>query len=467
MSARLNVLRLRRGRIVGAGLIAVMLFLVFGFVFITDEPLVIQVTDEVDFQVCPPYCDEAFFEIPLPEFDVPIEITFRPIITTTDSNGVEDVTRGELTFLQAISGLEIIQVGVPDKTFDNGNLKIELEFDTGNIFPMEIFLVKPKLDTVTIESGGTFLSQFTIPPKEKQKRFAEGGDVITVIGLETVTPDCTLQLPCIIGTSTGGIFTISIFDSPIGAFPEGESITTNFILTELEVNISEDIDVGIGLPDPIIFPLPERIDPPLQTQDDPFVELLSVVQGDSPPTRIEPVNFKLAEPTQIYSITFSNVAVATEVIIEQQILNATEVVVEEIIVEDIPNNPCPDVKFDSISYLFPTTEISGTTALWDKTVEGFDIINVDVRNNRNCDLDIAIGSKWRSITGEVFVSDISQINILTNQTLPFRSLPFDSDTACAGFSCAGQEIQWCFFGQVSTTDPIEIIDEFCGKKFYR
>jgi len=458
MSARLNVLRLRRGRIVGAGLITVMLFLVFGFVFITDEPLVIQVTDEVDLMICPPYCDEAFLEIPLPEFDVPIEITFRPIITTTDSNGVEDVTRGELTFLQAISGLEIIQVGVPDKTFDNGNLKIELEFDTGNIFPMEIFVVKPKLDTVTIESGGTFLSQFTIPPKEKQKRFAEGGDVITVIGLETVTPDCTLQLPCIIGTSTGGIFTISIFDSPIGAFPEGESITTNFILTELEVNISEDISIGISPIELENIPIP---------QPEPFVELLSVVQGDMTQTRIEPVNFKLAEPTQIYSITLSNVAVATEVIIEQQILNATEVVVEEIIVEDVPNNPCPDVKFDSISYLFPTTEISGTTALWDKTAEGFDIINVDVRNNRNCDLDIAIGSKWRSITGEVFVSDISQINILTNQTLPFRSLPFDSDTACAGFSCAGQEIQWCFFGQVSTTDPIEIIDEFCGKKFYR
>jgi len=467
MSARLNVLRLRRGRIVGAGLIAVMLFLVFGFVFITDEPLVIQVTDEVDLMICPPYCDEAFLEIPLPEFDVPIEITFRPIITTTDSNGVEDVIRGELTFLQAISGLEIIQVGVPDKTFDNGNLKIELEFDTGNIFPMEIFLVKPSLDTVTIESGGTFLSQFTIPPKEKQKRFAEGGDVITVIGLETVTPDCTLQLPCIIGTSTGGIFTISIFDSPIGAIPQGETITTNFILTKLEVNISEDIDVGIGLPDPIIFPLPEPFDPPLQTQDDPFVELLSVLQGDSPQPRIEPVNFELAEPVQIYSVTFANVQFISEPFIVEQTVNATEVVIEEVIVEDIPNTPCFETKFDSISYLFPTVEISGTDDFWGTTAEGLDQNSVDVRNNRNCDLGIALGSKWVSATGEIFISDLEDITILTNATIPFKSVVFDSNDGCGGFACAGLKVTSCFIGHVSTTDPIEVIDDFCGNKFFR
>jgi hypothetical protein len=455
MSARLNVLRLRRGRTVGAGMIGIMTFLILGFVFLTDEPLIIEITEEIDLTVCPPYCDEALpFLIPIPEFDVPIEITFRPIITTTDSNGVEDVIRGELTFLQAISGLEIIQVGVPDKTFDNGNLKIELEFDTGNIFPMEIFLVKPKLDTVTIESGGTFLSQFTVPPKTSQ-----GTDVITVIGLETVTPDCTLELPCIIGTSTEGIFTITIFDSPIGEFPQGESITTNFILTDLEINISEDIAVGIS-------PIEGAIPVP---QPEPLPELLSIALSEEPQTRIEPVNFELAEPSQIYSVTFSSVALATEVvtIIEEQTVNATEVVVEETITEDVPNNPCPDVKFDSVSFLFPTNEISETTSILNQTPEGLDFANVDLRNNRNCDLDVAIGSKWRSVTGEEFVSDISDINILTNQTIPFTSIPFDGTIGCDGFACTGQEIQFCFFGQVSTTDPVEIIDEFCGKKFFR
>jgi len=478
MSARRrDTLRLIRSRTTGIILIGVMSFLILGFVFVVDEPtqIVIQAenpaTPEVEeIAITLPTIEEIFdLEVPIPDFNIPIEISFTPIITTTDSNGIEDVARGETTFLQALKGLEIIQVGVPDKTFDNGNLKIELEFDTGNIFPMEIFVVKPKLDTVTIESGSTFLSQFTIPPKEKQKRFAEGGDVITVIGLEIPTPDCTLELPCIIGTSTGGIFTISIFDSPIGALPQGESITSNFILTDLEVNISEDISLFIDDPpilEDILPTLPPE--PPLQTQEEPFPDLLSIVTGDTETqTRIEPVNFALVEPTQIYSVTFSNVALATEVIIEEQILNVTEVVVEEIIVEDVPNNPCPDVKFDSISYLFPSNEVSGTTALWDKTVEGFDIINVDVRNNRNCDLDIAIGSKWRAVTGQVFTSDISQINILTNQTIPFRSIAFDSDSDCAGFTCAGQEVQWCFFGQVSTTDPVEIIDEFCGKKFFR
>ncbi len=468
MSARLNVLRLRRGRTVGIGLLAVMGFLIFGFVFLVNEPLIIEVTEDFDLEICPPYCDEAFLEIPIPEFDVPIEITFRPIITTTDSNGVEDVIRGELTFLQAISGLTVIQVGVPEKTFENGNLKIELEFETGNIFSREIFGVKP---AVSIIGNDGIPIPTIIPSKEKQTPRLEGGSVISVIGLEIAIPDCNVELPCIIGGTSDGIFTINIFDSAIlegqqrgvSGFVDPNVIGQqkfDFILTTLEVNIQDDFAVGIGLPDLISFPLPE----PLPVSD-PLPELLSIVLPEDTQTRIEPAEFVLAESVQIYSVTFANVELATELIMHS--VNATEVVIEEVIVEDIPNSPCPDVKFDSISYLYPTDEISGTTTILNQTPEDFDFANVDVRNNRNCDLDIAIGSKWRSTTGEVFVSDISQINILTNQTIPFRSLPFDSNTACAGFTCSGQEIEWCFFGQVSTTDPIEIIDEFCGKKFYR
>jgi len=423
-----------------------------------DDPVTPTINEEIVIELPP--IEEVFdLAVPIPEFDVPIEISFTPIITITDSLGVEDVVRGETTFLQALTGLDIIQVGIPDKTFDNGKLKIELEFDTGNIFSREIFLVKPSLDVVTIESGGTFTNTFAVPPKTSQ-----GTDVISVIGIETQTPDCSLELPCIIGTSTGGIFTINIFESPIGDIPQGESITTNFILTQLDVNISEDIPVGIPELDPT--PMPVIVDPPLQEEPLLIVEVFQPIIPQDTQTRIEPVNFALVGSTQIYSVTFANVDLIVELV--EQMVNTTEIVVEEIIVEDIPNNPCPDVKFDSISFLFPTNEISGTTALWDKTpVDFFDIINIDIRNNRNCDLDIAIGSKWRAVTGQLFISDIAQINILTNQTIPFRSIAFDASLDCGVGSCSGLEIQWCFFGQVSTTDPVEIINEFCGKKFFR
>jgi len=464
MSARLNVLRLRRGRTVGAGMLGVMLFLILGFVFLTDEPLVIQVTEEIDLTICPPYCDEALpFLIPIPEFDVPIEITFRTIITTTDSNGIEDVIRGELTFLQAISGLTVIQVGVPEKTFENGNLKIELEFDTGNIFPQEIFLVKP---AVSIVGNDGISTPTIIPSKEKQTPRLEGGNVITVAGLEVTIPNCNVELPCIIGGTSNGIFTINIFDSAIlegqqrgvSGFVDPNVIEQqkfDFILTELEVNISEDIAIGISPIELENIPIPQPV---------PLPELFSIVLPEDTQTRIEPVEFILAEPVQIYSVTFANVDLVTE--LTMQSVNATEVVIEEIITEDVPNITCPSVEFDSISFLFPTNEISGTTSLWDKTADGSDKINVDLRNNRNCDLQIAIDSQWRAVTGEVFVTQISGITILTNQTVPLTSQPFDGNADCNG-SCAGQEVQFCFFGQVSETDETEIVDEFCGKKFFR
>lgn len=484
MSAkRRDQFRLIRSRTTGIILIGVMSFLILGFVFVVDEPTQIVIraenpaTPEVDeVTITLPTVEQIFdLEVPIPEFDVPIEISLTPIITTTDDNGVEDVIRGELTFLQAITGLTVIQVGVPEKTFENGNLKIELEFDTGRIFFNEIFIVKP---AVVIVKNDVVQIPTIIPSKEKQTPRLEGGNVISVIGLEVAIPDCNVELPCIIGTSTDGIFTINVFDSAISGFVDPTPNTVqkfDFILTQLEVNISEDIELFIVDP-PFLIAMPFvdsdidiGFDQPLQTREE-FLNgeqgsILDAILPKDTQTRIEPVDFILTQPIQLYSVTFANVDLITELV--EQNVNTTEIVVEEIIVEDVPNSPCLDVKFDSISYLFPSNEVSGTTALWDKTVEGFEIINVDVRNNRNCDLDIAIGSKWRSATGQIFISDIFQINILTNQTIPFRSIPFDSNTACAGFACAGQEISWCFFGQVSTTDPVEIIDEFCGKKFYR
>jgi hypothetical protein len=456
-----NVLRLRRGRTVGLGLIVIMGFLLFGFVFLVDEPTQIVIVPDDPFTPedeeivieLPPIDDFLDFEVPIPQFD-PIEISLTPIITTTDSLGVEDVVRGETTFLQAF-GLDLIQVGVPDKTFDNGNIKIELEFDTGNIFPMEIFFVKPSLDVVTIESGGTFTNTFAVPPKTSQ-----GTDVITVIGIQAQTPDCTLELPCIIGTSTGGIFTINIFESPIGDIPLGESITTNFILTQLDVNISEDKVVGIE--DPALLPTP------LPSLPLAITEAIIPIDTD---TRIEPVNFILTQPTQLYSVTFANEDLVIELV--EQIVNATEIVVEEVVTEDIPFVPCPlPVKTDSISILFPSIGVSGTSALWDKILiddKLHDIINVDIRNNRNCDLTLAVGSQWQRVTGEIFKSDIETFIVSTNSTQPFSSIPFDGSVDCgtpAG-NCAGLEIQWCFIAKATVDDVTEIVDPFCGKKFYR
>ncbi len=458
-----NVLRLRRGRTVGLGLIVIMGFLLFGFVFLVDEPTQIVIVPDDPFTpedeeivIELPPIEEIFdLEVPIPTFD-PIQISLTPIITTTDSLGVEDVIRGETTFLQAITGLDIIQVGGgTDKTFDNGNIKIELEFDTGNIFPMEIFLVKPSLDVVTIESGGKFLSVFTVPPKTSQ-----GTDVISVIGIESQTPDCTLELPCIIGTSTGGIFTINIFDSPIGAFPLGETITTNFILTQLNVNISEDQLVGIEDPELLPTPMPSLT-----------LDILQPIIPQDTQTRIEPVNFKLSEPTQIYSVTFANVDLIVELV--EQTVNATEIVVEEVVTEDTPFVPCPlPVKTDSISILFPSIGISGTSDLWDKiTIDEkvHDIINVDIRNNRNCDLTLAVGSQWQRVNGEILKSDIETFLVPTNSTQPFASIPFDGNVDCLSGSgtCSGQEITWCFIAKATVDDVTEIVPQFCGKKFYR
>lgn len=436
------------------------------FVFI-DEPTQYQIQpddpvtpeDEEVVIELPPIEEIIGLEVPIPEIDDPIEISLTPIITLTDSIGGEDVIRGETTFLQALTGLSIIQVGGgTDKTFDNGNIKIELEFDTGNIFPMEIFIVKPSLETISIESGGKFLSVFTVPPKSSQ-----GTDVISVIGIEAQTPDCTLELPCIIGTPTGGIFTINIFDSPIGAFPLGETITTNFILTKLEVNISEDKPEFATQLDPTPMPvvIVEEETPVELTVNEFFPQIPQDTQ-----TRIDPVDFVLAEPTQIYSVTFANVDLVVELV--EQTVNATEIVVEEVVTEDTPFIACPlPVKLDSISFLFPSIDVSGTNEFWNKTPEGFDIVKTEVRNNRNCELTLAIGSEWKRVTGAIYKSDIETFLVPTNGTIPFSSIPFDPTIDCNSGSCSGQEIRLCFVAKATVDDVIEIVEPFCGKKFYR
>ena len=154
------------------------------------------------------------------------------------------------------------------------------------------------------------------------------------------------------------------------------------------------------------------------------------------------------------------------------IINETDpIIVEEVIPEeDTAFLPCPSVETDSISILFPSLGVSLTTALWDKIIidgKSHDIINVDIRNNRNCDITLAVGSQWQRVTGQIFKSDIEEFTVVTNGTKPFSSIPFDGTIDCNAGSCAGQEIQWCFIAKATVDDVTEIVDPFCGKKFYR
>jgi len=401
----INRNRLIRSRTTGVILIGIMAFLVFGILFIApDEPTQIQIQaddpatpEDEEIVLDIPTIDQIIgLEVPIPEFE-PREISITPVITTTDDNGVADVMRGETSFLQALTGFTITQVGDPDKTFDNGRLKIEIEVDVQN--------------------------------PEATNRISTDHLLFTVFNDDLTTKALTVGIPTG-GNLVNGTFLAKLFDARIDQIvkEDGES-KFDFILERFNVAF-----------------LPESID---------TIPFSLIITPD----------FGLVNATQIYSVTFNQSP--TEIIIETQEVNGTDIVIVEEVIEDIPNVPCLDVKFDSVSFLSPTVEVSGTNNFFTGTPEGLDQTHIDVRNNRNCDLDIALGSKWVSTTGEVFISDLEDITILTNATIPFKSILFDSTDGCAGFKCAGLKVTSCFIGQVSTTNPIEIIDQLCGNKFFR
>jgi len=409
-----NVLRLRRGRTVGLALIVIMGFLLFGFVFLVDEPTQIVIVpddpftpedEEIVIEI-PPI--DLPFEIPIPLFE-PKEIRITPIITTTDDLGVEEVIFGETTFLSQFTGFEITKVGSPDQTFDNGNLKIEISVGTecdipqgsGQACPTPVIAIDSLLSTIFDDDPATkALVAFPASPA--------------------------------IGRVEAQTFVTKIFDARIDQLvtKDGES-KFDFILDRFSVS----------------FP--------------PELQSASLI--------ITP-DFILANSTQIYSVTFNR---GVQTTIDEQVVNGSDIVIVEEVTEDTPFVPCPlPVKDDSISILFPSIGVSGTSALWDKIlIDGklHDIINVDIRNNRNCDLTLAVGSQWQRVTGEIFRSDIETFIVPTNSTQPFSSIPFDGSVDCgtpAG-NCAGLEIQWCFIAKATVDDVTEIVDPFCGKKFYR
>jgi len=470
MSARLNVLRLRRGRTVGVGLLAVMGFLIFGFVFLVNEPLIIEVTDDFDLEICPPYCDEAYLEIPLPEFDVrTMEVT--PIITTIDDLGNSVTTRGETTFLQQITGFSVTIAGDLTKTFDNGKLIIELELLT-DLLTDESITVLGSLESVeTSEFGGNtgtiaftdggitregiFVAEILNIRIDQLVPLAKGtyhyDMVITDINVDFDNIEFSNEQPFTIYSVDFVNADPRLFE----IFPLPIPIDNGFEFPDpIGIDPCESLDFVIENPDicgDFAIPLPE----PLPEQILPFCdpEILDLTGICAPP------DSSPADPVPCGNCDI--------MIIQEEIPQIPDDTIVEDVVPDIPNTPCFETKFDSISYLFPTVEISGTNNFWGTTPEGLDQNSADVRNNRNCDLDIALGSKWVSTTGEIFISDLEDITILTNATIPFKSVVFDSNDGCGGFACAGLKVTSCFIGHVSTTDPVEVIDDFCGNKFFR
>jgi len=423
-----NVLRLRRGRTVGLGLIVIMGFLLFGFVFLVDEPTQIVIVpddpltpeDEEIVIELPPIEDIIDLEVPIPDFE-PRTISMTPLITTTDDLGVSTTIRGETTFFEGLLGLDITLTGVEGQTFDDGRLQIELEFVT---------------DTTTdgIISVIGELEVFSPATSE----VPEGQAVIQVCPPRCGNILLTTDQFSDSGQTVGGIFVTQIYNDRIDSLVSQNQLDGSYLarfqLSELNIGFDNQQFV-------------------LTTTEEEQVT-------------------QVTEPLVIYELAYT-ISGFNQIVIDEQTIpmNATEAPIEEVVTEDTPFVPCPlPVKTDSISILFPSIGVSGTSALWDKILidgKSHDIINVDIRNNRNCELTLAVGSQWQRVTGEIFKSDIETFLVPTNSTQPFASIPFDGSIDCNAGSCAGQEIQWCFIAKATVDDVTEVVDPFCGKKFYR
>lgn len=409
-----------RARVAGI----IVLIMAFGLIFFFgfNEPTAIAINDETDVIICPPICDEPFLEIPIPTFEGDtIEMT--PIITVVDDTGFETSIRGETTLLQRLVGLEIVSISIGERSYKNGNLFIDLELNarTGDELQTEQQIMLKG----TIQSVEQNLSDLDVPENSVNVPFATQG------------------------STTAGILVSRILDTRIDALVPNQSGTFSydFLLLDLTLDVKR-----------------------VSSQDTPTQFVLPTIDVQCVTTPCPP----LTNPVLLGTATFDATSLTIEAPIDDPliIINETEpIIVEEVIPEeDTPFLPCPSVEDDSISILFPSLGVSLTTALWDKIIidgKSHDIINVDIRNNRNCDITLAVGSQWQRVTGQIFKSDIEEFTVVTNGTKPFSSIPFDGTIDCNAGSCAGQEIQWCFIAKATVDDVTEIVDPFCGKKFYR
>jgi hypothetical protein len=421
-----------RARVAGIIVLVMAFGLIFFFGF--NEPTAIAINDETDVIICPPICDEPFFEIPIPTFEGDtIEMT--PIITVVDDTGFESSVRGETTILQSFLGLNIAEITVGERVYSNGKLFIDLELNanTGD----ELQVEKQIRVTGTLQSVETNLSDLDVPENSVDVSFS------------------------VLGGTTAGIQVTRILDTRIDALVPDETGTFsyNFLLLDLTLeveplrdpNIAIDTSIGATFPTPSLFTLPTTV--------------VQCITAPCPP---------LTNPVLLGTATFESrlpemiLAPPDDSIIIIPVTDPIPIV--EVIEEDTPFLPCPSVETDSISILFPSLGVSLTTALWDKIIidgKSHDIINVDIRNNRNCDITLAVGSQWQRVTGQIFKSEIEEFTVVTNGTKPFSSIPFDGTIDCNAGSCGGLEIQWCFIAKATVDDVTEIVDPFCGKKFYR
>jgi len=416
-----------RARTAGIIVLAMAFGLVFFFAF--NEPTAIAINDETDIIICPPICDEPFLEIPVPTFKGDtIEMT--PIITVVDDMGFETSVRGETTVLQRFLGLNIAEITIGERIYSNGKLFIDLEFNT---LPTDELDVEQQIRvTGTLQSVETKLSDLDVPENSVDVPFS------------------------VLGGTTAGIQVSRILDTRIDALVPDETGTFsyNFLLLDLTLVVHDltPINVGGGS-EGTLFTLPTTV---VQCVTAPCPPLTN-------PILLGTATFESRLPDMIFSPPDDPII----------IINETQPIpIVEVIEEDIPFVPCPSVETDSITFLFPSVGVSGTSALWDKIlIDGKlnDIINVDIRNNRNCDITLAVGSQWQRVTGQIFRSAIEEFTVVTNGTKPFSSIPFDGTVDCgtpAG-NCGGLEIQWCFIAKATVDDVTEIVDPFCGKKFYR
>jgi len=301
-----------------AGIIVLVMAFALVFFFAFNEPTAVAINDQTDVIICPPICDEPFFQIPIPTFEGDtIEMT--PIITVVDDIGFETSIRGETTILQRFVGLEVVSISIGERSYKNGNLFIDLEFNTNT--GDELQVEQQILVTGTLQSVETKLSDLDVPENSVDISFS------------------------VLGGTTAGIQVSRILDTRIDALVPNQSGTFsyNFFLLDLTLevepfrdpNIAIDTSIGATFEPPRLFTLPTTV--------------VQCVTAPCPP---------LTNPILLGTATFDATIATIESPIDDPIIiiNETDPIpIVEVIEEDIPFVPCPSVETDSITFLFPSS----------------------------------------------------------------------------------------------------------------
>lgn len=360
-----NTARLVRSRTTGAVMLGIFTFLIIAFLFGFNEP-----TQIGDIPICPPFCDEPFsdavgFDTKVPTFDERT-IAITPIITLTNDDGQDTTFSGKTTFFTpfAISTPEAVG------TFDDGRLKIDLNFETDTQRDEEIIYT----GTLTILNNGNMTDQLDV----SDNGFTENAEFLT-----------------------------TIFNDKVNTFvTESGKNRISFVLDMI-----------------LVF---------------------------------DEVTWDISD-YQVYTATFNNQDQTT---IEDQ--NTGEGEANEVPPED--DNPlqnCSDKRFDSISPLFPTTEVSGFSGASQviQIENGMTTINVEMRNNRNCILEVYHELNIDD-SGTIIHTDSFDMMYPAMTQLPVKIGSFDESTV------QGNLYVWCVETLRSQTDREDVAGSFCGVKIF-